>query len=125
MARPTTTGCAIAGGTFYNPAVQQFPSSYVGKYFFADACSGWIRLLDPATKTAQPFLSGGDGLIDVKTGPDGSLYYLSRLDGTGNPGIVHKVTFSGKPAISSQPASITVHPDSRRPSAWSQPVARR
>ena len=109
-ARPTTTGCAIAGGTFYNPAVQQFPASYVGKYFFADACSGWIRLLDPATKTAQLFMSGGDGLIDVKTGPDGSLYYLSRLDGTGNPGIVHKVTFSGKPAISTQPASITVAP---------------
>ncbi len=106
----TTTGCAIAGGTFYNPPVQQFPSSYLGKYFFADACSGWIRLLDPATKTAQLFLSGGDGLIDVKTGPDGSLYYLARLDGTGNPGFVHKVAFSGKPAISSQPTNVTVSP---------------
>jgi glucose/arabinose dehydrogenase len=104
-----TTGCAIAGGTFYNPAVQQFPSSYVGKYFFADACSGWIRMINPSG-VAEPFLSGGDGLVDVKTGPDGSLYYLARLDGAGNPGIVHKVTFSGKPAISSPPANITVAP---------------
>jgi glucose/arabinose dehydrogenase len=105
-----TTGCAIAGGTFYNPPVTQFPSSYVGKYFFADACNGWIRVLDPAAKTAQPFLTGGIGLIDVKTGPDGSLYYLSRTSGVNNPGFVHKVTSSGKPAIVSPPASVTVSP---------------
>jgi glucose/arabinose dehydrogenase len=105
-----TTGCAIAGGTFYNPPVQQFAATYVGKYFFADACGGWIHLLDPAAKTAQPFLSGGTGLIDVKTGPDGSLYYLSRLNAVGNPGFVHKISFSGKPAISSPPANTTVRP---------------
>ena len=105
-----STGCAIAGGAFYNPAAQQFPSAYVGKYFFADACSGWIRVLDPATKTSQAFLSGGLGLIDVKVGPDGSLYYLSRLNEVRNPGIVHKISFSGKPAIAQQPADITVTP---------------
>ena len=31
-----TTGCAIVGGAFYNPPVNQFPASYVGKYFFGD-----------------------------------------------------------------------------------------
>ena len=105
-----TTGCAIVGGAFYNPAVSQFPGSYVGKYFFADACNGWIRVLDPAARTAQPFLSGGVGLIDVKTGPDGSLYYLSRLNEVNNPGIVHKITSSGTPAIVSPPANVTVSP---------------
>src|SRR6478609_555945 len=39
----STTGCAIVGAAFYNPPVSQFPSSYIGKYFFADLCSGWIR----------------------------------------------------------------------------------
>ena len=34
-----TTGCAIAGGAFYNPQTVQFPSNFVGKYFFADLCS--------------------------------------------------------------------------------------
>ena len=63
-------------------------------YFFADACSGWIRVLNPATKIAQPFLSGGQGVIDVKTGPDGSLYYLTRLNGPVTPGVVHKITYS-------------------------------
>ena len=24
------TGCAIVGGAFYNPAINQFPSSYLG-----------------------------------------------------------------------------------------------
>ena len=48
-----TTGCAIAGGAFYNPATVQFPQSFVGKYFFADLCSGWIRVFDPATGTAS------------------------------------------------------------------------
>ncbi|HEY5423139.1 MAG TPA: PQQ-dependent sugar dehydrogenase [Ilumatobacteraceae bacterium] len=105
-----TTGCAIAGGTFYNPAIEEFPATYVGKYFFGDACGGWIHVLDPATKTADQFLSAGVGVIDVKVGLDGNLYYLSRLNATNNPGIVHKITFSGKPAIESDPVDTTVMP---------------
>src|SRR5678816_4705994 len=52
------TGCAIVGATFYNPPVPQFPSSYTGKYFFADLCGGWIRLFDPAAGTATGFATG-------------------------------------------------------------------
>ncbi|MEA3183694.1 MAG: hypothetical protein QOJ74_171 [Ilumatobacteraceae bacterium] len=103
-----TTGCAIAGGTFYNPTVPGFPASYVGKYFFGDACGGWIHVLDPVTKTAAQFMTAGVGVIDVKTGPDGSLYYLARLNAVNNPGFVHKVSFSSKPAIASPPVSTTV-----------------
>jgi glucose/arabinose dehydrogenase len=72
-----TTGCAIAGGAFYNPPVVQFPSSFVGKYFFADLCSGWIRVFDPATGTASAFASGISQPVDLQVGADGSLYYLS------------------------------------------------
>jgi glucose/arabinose dehydrogenase len=71
-------GCAIAGGAFYNPATVQFPPSFVGKYFFADLCGGWIRLFDPATGTASDFASGISFPVDLKVGADGSLYYLSR-----------------------------------------------
>lgn len=45
---PATTGCSITGGIFYNPTTLQFPSGYVGDYFFADFCGGWIRSLDPS-----------------------------------------------------------------------------
>jgi hypothetical protein len=72
-----TTGCAIAGGTFYNPPTVQFPSNFVGKYFFADLCSGWIRVFDPATGTASPFATSISQPVDLKVGADGSLYYLS------------------------------------------------
>ena len=73
-----TRGCAITGGTFYNPAVPQFPAAYVGKYFFSDLCNGWIRRLDPATGTASPFATGISNPVDLKVGPDGLLYYLAR-----------------------------------------------
>ena len=53
-----TTGCAITGGAFYNPAVATYPSDYVGKYFYAEFCSGWIRRFDPATSTSQAFFPG-------------------------------------------------------------------
>jgi glucose/arabinose dehydrogenase len=73
-----TTGCAIVGGVFYNPPVLQFPSSYLGKYFFADLCSGWIRVLDPAARTASGFATGINTPVDLDVGPDGALYYLAR-----------------------------------------------
>ena len=39
--------CAIAGGAFYNPTTATFPAEYIGKYFFADLCGGWIETIDP------------------------------------------------------------------------------
>jgi glucose/arabinose dehydrogenase len=74
----STTGCAIVGGTFYNPAVLQFPSSFVGKYFFADLCSGWIRVLNPSNNTASDFASGISSPVDLHVGADGALYYLTH-----------------------------------------------
>jgi len=69
--------CAIVGGAFYNPPVVQFPASYVGKYFFADLCGGWIRVFDPAHNTASDFASGISAPVDLKVAADGTLYYLS------------------------------------------------
>jgi Glucose/sorbosone dehydrogenases len=90
-----TTGCAIVGAAFYNPAVPQFPSLYVGKYFFADLCSGWIRVFDPNTGTASGFATGISNPVDLQVGPDGALYYLSR----GSGGEVFRVSaLSGPPA---------------------------
>lgn len=83
-----TVGCAITGGAFYNPGTVQFPPSYVGRYFFADFCNGWIRVLDPATQTATPFASGISGPLDLHVADDGSLFYLARGSGS-----VWQVTF--------------------------------
>jgi glucose/arabinose dehydrogenase len=84
----STTGCAIVGGAFYNPPVNQFPANYLGKYFFADLCSGWIRLMDPSSNTSSAFATGVSTPVDLQIGPDGALYYLIR----GNGGQVWRVS---------------------------------
>ncbi|HEY5884861.1 MAG TPA: PQQ-dependent sugar dehydrogenase, partial [Pyrinomonadaceae bacterium] len=101
-----TTGCAIAGGAFYNPSTVQFPSSFVGKYFFADLCSGWIRMLDPANNTAEGFASGIAQPVDLKVSNDGSLYYLAR--GSSSVFRVQFPTQTTPPAITGHPVSQSV-----------------
>ncbi|HVF28143.1 MAG TPA: PQQ-dependent sugar dehydrogenase, partial [Pyrinomonadaceae bacterium] len=101
-----TGGCAITGGAFYNPAASQFPGDYVGSYFFADFCSGWIRRLDPANNNVvSGFASGILSPVDLKVGPDGGLYYLAR-----GSGAVFKIQYTATvaPSVSAHPASQTV-----------------
>jgi glucose/arabinose dehydrogenase len=86
------TGCAITGGAFYNPTTRQFPSGYVGDYFFADFCSGWIRRLDAATGDVTGFATGLSMPVALEVSRGGSLYYLSRGDGTGSVG---KIRYTG------------------------------
>ncbi|HXQ70707.1 MAG TPA: PQQ-dependent sugar dehydrogenase [Pyrinomonadaceae bacterium] len=77
--------CAITGGAFYNPQVPQFPSNFVGNYFFADFCGGWIRRLDPANGNAvSDFATGISSPVDLQVSADGFLYYLARGTGSVN-----------------------------------------
>jgi glucose/arabinose dehydrogenase len=77
--------CAITGGAFYNPQVVQFPSNFVGNYFFADFCGGWIRRLDPANGNAVSDFATGISLpVDLQVSADGFLYYLARGSGSVN-----------------------------------------
>jgi glucose/arabinose dehydrogenase len=98
-------GCAITGGAFYTPSTNNFPSSYIGKYFFGDYCSGFIRKLDPSTAQATGFVTGASNPVDIQVGADGSLYYLAR--GTSS---VMKVRYTTNlsPVITTQPASQLV-----------------
>ena len=78
----TPTGCAITGGTFYNPASANFPSQYKGKYFFSDICGNWIYYLNPAApQSATLFRDGLNKPVDLAVGPDGTLLYLQRGNG--------------------------------------------
>ena len=85
-----TTGCAIAGGAFYRSAIALFPADFIGDYFFADLCSGWIRRFDPASGVVTDFASGFSAPVDLQVGADGGLYVLSR-----GPGAVHVIRFGG------------------------------
>lgn len=107
--------CCIVGSTFYFPQTSQFPESYEGMYFYADYCSGHIRMLDPNTKQDKGiFMTGGNRVIDMKVSKDGSLYYLERRglnDGSAedntatDDGVLWKIEYtgSGSPFIGIQP----------------------
>jgi len=108
-----TDGCAITGGTFYNPSIVSFPTTYVGKYFFEDWCGRWIRLLNPATHNVWTFASnlGTDTgrPVDMAVGPDRSLYWLNQdfTNGMTGDSSLHKIQHSTLPAISRNPRTIT------------------
>ena len=97
--------CAITGSAFYNPASPTFPSQYYGKYFFADYCSGWIRILDTQSQAVEEFAAGVGDLTDLKVSPSGSLYYIRRSEGA-----IFRVDWSGSgvPVITTGPADRVV-----------------
>jgi glucose/arabinose dehydrogenase len=75
-------GCAITGGVFYNPQTPAFPPRFLGNYFYADYCAGFIRRLDPRK---APLLSNGPfGIVDLAVSPQGGLYYLARTSPSGS-----------------------------------------
>lgn len=81
-----TTGCAITGGTFYDPptkATAAFPAEYTGDYLFADFCTGWIRRFDPVSKAVSTLKSGSEEKpVDLAVASNGDLYFLSRASGS-------------------------------------------
>src|SRR5262249_23598462 len=92
----TESSCAITGGAFYNPVTARFPSAYFGKYFFADLCAGWIKLVDPSTAAVSDFatISTMAYIVDLDVSADGDLYYLQR----GGDGQVRRIPYPAKPA---------------------------
>ena len=99
---PTTTPgavCAITGGAFYNPTTQQFPAAYVGQYFFADYCAGWIRRFDPSTSAVTDFASGISSPVDLKVHCGWQPLLFGVRGGCGLQGSVHR-----------QPGAIDHHP---------------
>ena len=88
----------------------QFPVDYVGDYFFADYCAGWIRKLELSTNTATNFATGISFPVDLKVSDDGALYYLARGTGS-NTGVVYRVEYGNQaPSITTHPSSQTVAP---------------
>ena len=98
--------CAITGGAFYNPATPTFPAQFIGKYFFADFCGGWIKVIDPLspppTGAAADFATGINFPVDIQVANDGSLYYLARGSGS-----LFRVQFVSSAAISINDVSIS------------------
>jgi glucose/arabinose dehydrogenase len=101
-------GCAITGGTFFNPSSTDYPGEYFGRYFFQDYCNGWINFIDlaPGSAVRSEFATGlGNYCLGLTVGNDGNLYYLSRTSKA-----LYKIIYSESttPFITAQPVSATV-----------------
>ena len=114
---PAGGGAAIIGGVFYDPpagAAHPFPSSFVGKYFYEDLASDFIRVFNPADPgtlanpdTSSSFGAGAvNGPVGMALAPDGGIYYVAR----GSGGELLKISFAdkSKPLITAQPSDATV-----------------
>jgi putative heme-binding domain-containing protein len=95
------TAC-IAGGAFA-PRDLRWPRAYRSRYFFGDFNHGWVKTLDPARPAqAQPFATGLRRPVDLRFGPDGSLYVLIRdawvIDRhfKGGTGALLRIQYAGK-----------------------------
>ncbi|MDX2196503.1 MAG: PQQ-dependent sugar dehydrogenase [Cytophagales bacterium] len=112
-------GCSITAGAFYNPASPQFPNSIVGRYFFADYCNGYVKMLNTNANTITGFITGINRPLDVAVDRFGALYYVARAglgggsvtDNTSSSnGEIWKVQYTGSGAVSFsvQPEGVKV-----------------
>ncbi len=104
------TSSSITGGAFYNPATNQFPAQYLGKYFFMDGTRQWIRVLDPVTLQTSDFAPTMNSTLGtmplyLTVGPEGALYYVGHFSQA-----IYKIEYNAviSPQIGSQPVSQTV-----------------
>lgn len=114
-----SNGCSITAGQFYNPTTANFPTAYIGKYFFGDYCNGWIKTIDPVTKAVANFATGIDRPLDVAVSNDGTFYFIARggisggsddANTSSSNGVVWKVNYTGNgiPVVAVNPVSKTV-----------------
>ncbi len=83
----TDLGASITGGAFSGNA---YPAEYRDQYFFADFSNDWMKrmTIDPSDSSIvsidNVIDSGAGGIVDIKAGPDGSIYYISIYTGSIN-----------------------------------------
>jgi glucose/arabinose dehydrogenase/chitodextrinase len=116
---------AVVSGFVYRGS--QFPSGYVGSFFFADYTQNWIRRMtldgngnvtgvfnfEPPDGTVDgPY---GD-IVDLRQGPDGALYYvdIGFDDNTGQLGVskIRRIRYvqSNQPPVAVSSADTSVGP---------------
>lgn len=98
---------AVIGGDFYTGGAS-YPTAYTNSYFFVEYVRGFIGRLTYNTSTGQwvrapqDFAAGRGGVIGLKRGPDGNLYYLTFDSDTDRISGIHRIRYTGsnnKPPI--------------------------
>ena len=100
-------GCAITGGTFFNPDSTNYPPQYVNRYYFTDYCGNWINSISVDSPYTWSHMASNiaNYSVCIKTGPDGNLYFLSR-----NNEALYKVTYTpdSVPSVLTDPTDQVV-----------------
>jgi glucose/arabinose dehydrogenase len=100
-------GCAITGGTFFNPDTTNYPQTYINRYYYTDYCGNWINSISVDSPYTYSHMATNiaNYSVCIKTGPDGNLYFLSR-----NNEALYKVTYTPDsiPSIITDPLDQTV-----------------
>jgi glucose/arabinose dehydrogenase len=84
---------SLAGMAFYGG--DSYPGRYKDALFFADYSRGCIWAMEPGSSglpdpaKTTTFVAGAASPVDLKTGPDGDLFYVDL-----NGGTVHRITYS-------------------------------
>jgi glucose/arabinose dehydrogenase len=82
---------AVTGGPVYRSGM--FPHEYQGDLFFGDYASGFIKHADldstGGITGVQDFDDQAGSVVDLKVGPDGSLYYITYF-----PGALYRVSYN-------------------------------
>lgn len=106
---------SITVGDF--PSGSAYPASYDNTMFIGDFAQNWIKLLELDANhnviAERTFMDDPDGPVDITTGPDGTIYFLSIYTGelhrlthtSGNRNPVVEMT--GAPTSGLPPLSVT------------------
>ncbi len=92
------SGASVIGGVVYRG--HQFPSQYVGAYFYGDFVRQFIRYVtfdSTGLSVAGDFDFDPDAgwVVSIEEGPDGALYYLDIVSGS-----LHRISLNqGSPVI--------------------------
>ena len=111
---PQSQGGSISALTFYD-GTSNYPSAYDGAFFFGDYSRRCIAVMFPDGSqvgidplSATPLASDGVFPVQIKTGPDGALYYVDIAFGE-----VKRLTYLGgnQPPVADFTATPTDGPD--------------
>ena len=106
------SGASVSGGIVYRGT--QFPSEYVGAYFYGDYVRGFIRYLtfDQTGLSVTgnfEFEPDAGSVVSIEEGPDGALYYLDIVSGS-----LHRISVNDSgnqsPIILQAVADVTAGP---------------
>ena len=107
----TGSGSSISGLSFYTGT--SYPAPFQGSLFFADYSRQciWVMMRGgnglPDPTNVQPFINGAAGPVQLRTGPNGDLFYV---DFTG--GRLHRIVYTGTGTNRAPTAAITADPTS-------------